>query len=946
MPLTPGTKLGPYEVMAPLGAGGMGEVYRARDARLGRDVALKVLPEHLWEDRSALARFQTEAKAVAALSHPNIMAIFDVGEASGTPYAAAELLDGQTLRATLMHGPLAVRKALEVAEQIAQGLAAAHENGIVHRDIKPENVFLTRDGHVKILDFGLARRTAGLLPGDDTRSLTAPLATGPGVVVGTVAYMSPEQARGASVDHRTDQFSLGITLYEMLAGKRPFVRESGAETLAAIIREEPEPLEAVAPNVPAPLRWLVERLLAKDPSRRYDSTRDLALELRTWSLHVADARMSGSASAAEGTRRGWRRILGPAALGIAVALAGALVAMALMRRATGPASPAVRFEIRLPEGQYLSRSRHSFAVSADGKLIVYSAFTWKKPFEEENDPELFLRPLDSLEARPVPGTEGGIQPVFSPDGQHIAFTVRSESGTFLKRVPVAGGPAATICKCDALFGVAWSPDGSILFASTRGPLQKVPDTGGTPEPATILDIKERELSHRLPHLLPDGRTVVYTALRWTTGARDWKSSQIFVHRLGGNERSLLVDGGSDGRWVPPGNLLFAREGNLFAAPLNVSTLRLGGKPVQILEGVSHSIWTGLSFTETGAAMLDSSGARLLAWVSGSVTPEWQYSLVWFDGSGKETPVDLPKGMFCTGRVSPDGQRLLASYVIPRRQAEVLEFSRGARRNVTFEGNPRWAIWGPGPDRITFASDHEGPVRIYSRRIDAAPEEVETLWKSASYGFAALGSWSRDGKTLAFVVQDEKTGYDIWLLEAGKGARPFAASRFNEAYPDISPDGKWLLYSSNEPGRLEAFVRPLTRDGPPHQVSAGVGGGYEPLWSRDGSAIFYWALAPPPRPARTFTSPSRTDDRRVLFRVRVNAARDSLSFGRPERLFEGDYGWSTPCQGWDVAPDGRFLIKKMPDEADRRIWWTKVLADRILVDIGGLPATLQEAAKKR
>jgi serine/threonine-protein kinase len=519
----------------------------------------------------------------------------------------------------------------------------------------------------------------------------------------------------------------------------------------------------------------------------------------------------------------------------------------------------------------------------------------------------------------------------------VAFTVDPKRTTFewnkalLKRVPVAGGEPATICRCEATFGAAWTPDGSIVFGSMRGPLQKVPDTGGTPEAATTLDAGEAEVSHRLPHLLPDGQTVIYTALRWTFAGMSWNKSRIFSQRLGEKERSLLVEGGSDGRWVPPGNLLFARQGRLLAAPLDPKAMRLEGKQVQILGGVRHSIWTGFAGAETGAAMLDVSGSRVLAWVPGSVSPEMERTLVRVDSSGKETPVDFPKGPILGARVSPDGRRILVFYLYPGRQAELIDVARGARRNVTFEMNPLWAIWGPGPDRITFTSDHEGPPRIYSRKIDADPEKVETLWRGSG-SWITLGSWSRDGRTLAFGTGGEGFAQDIWLFEQGKEPHPFIAGRFQKWQPDISPDGHWLLYTSDEPGRFEVFVRPLNVEGAPRQVS--VGGGSEPLWSHDGSSIYYRG--------QTQGTAGQPQGNQALFRVRVGATGEGLDIGPPEKLFEGDYWYGANDHTWDVSPDGRFVFTKLPDTAGYRAYLEKVLANRIYVDVGGLPALLSEA----
>jgi hypothetical protein len=456
-----------------------------------------------------LARFETEARAVAALSHPNILALFDVGESGGVHYAVTELLQGQTLRVVLAEGPLPVRRALDIAGQMAEALAAAHENGIVHRDVKPENVFLGSDGHVKLLDFGLARYDGSRRDTGDTRSPTVTDLSRPGSVAGTVGYMSPEQAKGQPVDYRSDQFSLGIILYEMLTGKRPFREASAAETLTSIIREEPEPLATVAPGVPGPVCWIVERCLTKEPAGRFESTRDLAKDLATCRAHLSEA---ASRPGVDARHPHLPRI---ALAGLLLALAAAAAFAFLFDRERQRTRPATgRFEIRLPEGFFLEPDRSALALSPDGRLLVFSALTWKKPYEEQGDPQLYLRPLDALESSPIPGTEGGFQPVFSPDGSHIAFVVESEKGTFLRSVPVAGGAVQTVCQCDARFGAAWTSDGSLLFASRDGPLQKVPATGGTPEAATTLDLAAGEVSHRLPHLLPDGRTVTYTALRW------------------------------------------------------------------------------------------------------------------------------------------------------------------------------------------------------------------------------------------------------------------------------------------------------------------------------------------------------------------------------------------------------------------------------------------------
>jgi Tol biopolymer transport system component len=916
--------LGPFEILAPLGAGGMGEVYRARDTRLGRDVAVKVLPDHLAHDPKALARFQSEAEAVAALSHPNILSLFDVGEANDVHYAVTELLEGETLRAFMIRGPAPFKRALEIAHEVAEGLAAAHEKGIVHRDLKPENVFLTKDGHAKVLDFGLAHHETAFRDPNDTHSPTVSALTEAGAVMGTVAYMSPEQAGGRPVDHRSDQFSLGTVLYEMLAGRRPFKGATAAETLTAIIREEPEPLEKLAPRTPAPVRWLVERCLAKDPTERYHSTHDLARELAGCRAHLSETMSEPVGIVAPRARRAGLLLAG-LVLSLATAL-GLTILLARERQRPRPAQ--ARFEIRLPEGYFLEPWRDALALSPDGKLLVFSAFAFKKPYEEPGEPQLFLRPLASVESRPIPGTEGAFQPVFSPDGLHVAFVTESGDARSLKRVPIAGGAVQTVCACDARYGAAWAPDGSILFASQSGPLMRVPAAGGTPEPATRLDLAENEVSHRLPHFLPDGRTVLYTALRWATINKPIEMARIYAGRPGEKERTLLVEGGTDGRWGPPGVLVFAREGKLLAAPLESNVGRLTGASLPLVDGVRHAIRTQLYVLETGAAHVAVAADGLLAWSPGSVTPPRIKTHVWVDTTGKESPFeDWPVPAPAFARISEDGQRVLLSYTYPGMQVDVVDLVRRARRRVTFNVNPGWAIWGPGPDRLTFSSEHEQPMGIYTRRLDAGPEEIETLWKpqggaQATSGQIALGSWSPDGKVLAFTMMSATTAsFDIWLLERGKEPHPFVASRYSEIFPDISPDGRWLLYTSNASGRSEVFATALSGVGGTLQVSAGHA--LEPLWSRDGASVYYWQPV------------EGTPAIRALFRVRVTKAANSLAFGVPDRLFESRTTGGGPARSGDLGPDGRFLATKPMDEACTRAYLDKLLSNRIVVETGGV-----------
>ena len=925
MSLVPGTRLGAYEILSLLGAGGMGEVYRAKDTRLGRDVAVKVLPEDFLEGEESKARFEREARLLAALNHPGIAAIHSFEEIPGSPprhLLVMELVEGESLERKATSGPLPLQESLSYAKQIAEALEAAHERGIVHRDLKPANVMVSAEGRVKLLDFGLAKAFEADPSSPNVShspTLTA-RGTAAGVILGTAAYMSPEQARGKPVDKRSDIWAFGVVLYEMLTGKRLFRGETVSDTLASVLRE-PVDFKQLPAATPRNVRSLLERCLERDPKERL---RDIG-EARVALEHPSSPGLV-AATGIDAPRGLFGRWLPWAIAALAIGAA----AFALLRpKPPSIAVPAARFEFELPAGHYLGTPRHAIALSPDGKRIVFSAATLARSERDFNEPRLFLRAVDSWESTPIAGTEGGRQPVFSPDGRWVAFIVRDGEKRLLKKVLLDGSSPTTLCECDAEFGAAWMADGAIVFASMSGPLRRVAETGGKPEPVTQLDTKGEEVSHRLPHPFPGGR-VVYTALRYTAAASmlRWDLARTYVQRPGSNERSLLIEGGSDARWVSPGILVFAREGVLVAARLASSGESLAGPTTPTLQGFSQSLGTNDFRLETGAAQVAFSGGVAMAFVPGSTWPEIPRTLAWLDQTGRETPIDAPPGYYLFPRTTPDGKRLLLLRNNRGAQVEILDVERGTRRRVTFEGSHAGAAWGPGASEVTFGSDHEGPRRIYVRNVDAPSEEIQKL--STIQGIA--GPWSPDGSRFAY-VNLESGRFVTWILPRGGEAKPLEASRFNVMYPQFSPDGKWLAYGTDESGQFEVYVRPLDGTGAPRQVS--TSGGREAIWSRDGTALYYRLREPPPASLHSMT----------VYRVRVIRTAAGLEFDRPSKLFTHEQGSATPVPGWDVTADGRFLVTSPQKDDENRAYNERAYPRRIRVDLVGLPALLEKAERK-
>jgi serine/threonine-protein kinase len=864
----------------------MGEVYRARDTRLGREVALKVLPEDFSESEEGKARFEREARSLATLNHPNIAAIYSFEEISGRHLLVMELLEGETLREHLARGPVPLRKALDVALQVAEGLAAAHGKGIVHRDVKPENIILTKDGHAKLLDFGLARQEVAPKDPADTRSPTLGALTGKGVVLGTVAYMSPEQARGATVDFRSDQFSLGTVLYEMLTGKRPFVRDSAAQTMAAIIQDEPEPVTTLDPKLPALLGWIVRRCLSKDPEERYSSTRDLAKELQNLRAHLSEAVSTKDVAPGKTDPPGRRvplwALMAVGALAVALAL---LFAIRFVRAGSPPAPPlslSLSFPVDASPDIF---NTNPLALTSDGKTLVYAGM-------KDTRPILFVRRLDRDEIRPIPGTDGAALPFVSPDGLEVGFFAEGK----LKKVALAGGAPITLCDARIPRGGSWGKDGTIVFTpSAMSGLQRIPSSGGEPRPVTTPDAARGE-RHLYPQILPDGEHVLFDLTdRDRTGGAAVVSLRTGVQKI-------VADDAPYARYLPTGHLVFTRPGSLFAVPFSLTRLEVAGPPVPLLT----DLVTNLGFLRTAEYAFSQDGT--LVYVP---TRPLQRTFVWVDRKGAVERIPFPPGGYEEVVLSPDGERLATRAIDKSEKMSLLfgDFARGTLTRSTAEGSFQCLAWAPDGKRVAFGFKPAGGRGLFSvfwQNADgSAPPE--RLTGETRLQMELPTSFSPDGSLALVQVMDyadsgaANTRWDIFVLPLGgeNPLRPFLKTRAKEELARFSPDGRWVAYRSDESGQLEIFVQSFPGPGPKWQIS--TEGGSEPRWSRSGRELFY----------RQDDKINRQNDKLMV--VDVETA-PTFRAGRPRALFEGQfYDFGINC--YDVTADGsRFImIKEDPAE---------------------------------
>jgi serine/threonine protein kinase/Tol biopolymer transport system component len=874
MQLQPGTRLGPYVIVDQAGAGGMGEVYRARDTRLPRAVAIKILPSELAGDPQRRARFEREARTISTLSHPNICTLHDVGRENGVDYLVLELCEGQTLAQRLDRGPLPVEQVLRHGREIAAALSQAHRAGIVHRDLKPSNVMLTKTG-VKLLDFGLAVQRGVESVSADTATLQR-RQTAEGTLVGSVPYMAPEVLSGKEADARSDIFALGMLLYEMLTGQRAFRGESRAAVIAAIVEDDPIPLHQLQPDTPAELEHLVRKCLAKSPEERWESAHDVAEQLQ-W---IAEAPPRPSKPAR------WS-----AAVAIAACVIAAIAAGIVLLRPK-PEERIVRLSIPLSESErggsaeppvFGRNGNPNIAISPDGKRIAYFV-------SRGGMSRLYVRQLDAFESTPIE-TDGGGGPFFSPDGRWIGFT----SARGLKKVAVTGGEAQTLHT--SLLGLGrgavWAPDGSIYFApGTSTGLWKVNGNGGAARELTRPNAAAGETSHRFPDMLPDGKHLLFTIR--TDRIATFDDAKIAVLSLDTGRWNVILEGGTCARYVPTGHILFARAGALYAVPFDAASLTIRGTAQKVVDDVLMSPAMGVAEYATG-------GPGHLAYFTGgllTIRPD----LLTVDRGGRVlTTATVPFTVDRAGlSLSPDGRKLALTNLAANNDIWLYDIETGLATRFSFEpGDERSPVFTADGARVIYAA--VAPQRILIRNADGSGNAEELL--RSTYPIAV--SCSPDGSLLAYDDRDPVTGFDVWLLplKGDRTPRPLVKTEFQDVEGVFSPDGRWIAYVSNETGTFQVYVRSPLQDSARWQVSAERG--QQPRWSQDGRELFY-------------------RDGMNFYVVPIAAAGNELRPGKPALLFT-----LAGVTEYAVRKDGMFLMLREPPEPMRQInvvtHWQRELA---------------------
>jgi Tol biopolymer transport system component len=885
-----------YKATVKLGAGGMGEVYRATDSRLGREVALKVLRAEITQDPDGLARFEREARLLAGLQHSNIAVIHGIEEEDGVRALVMELVEGQSLDQRIRQGALPLEEALPLARQVAEALEYAHERAIIHRDLKPANVMVTPDGQVKILDFGLAKALGaepGASPSDTAQTMTVAQSaqTVKGMIMGTAAYMSPEQARGKTVDRRTDVWAFGCVLYEMLAGRRAFAGDTVTDTLATVLQGEPD-WNGLPASTPPALSQLVRRCLDKDSKRRLQAIGEARVMLEELSQVSATGRFVAPTETARllpATSRatGPRRWLVPAAAGAGL-LAGALAGILLGGPRATVAPVPTWLSLDLAPAEKLAERRPrltAFALSPDGRTVAFTGVRSAKA-------ALYLRSLDRAEAVAVAGSDDAQNPFFSPDGRFVGFVVGAE----VKKVSAEGGPVTTLADLAAggrdgsaggdVYGASWAEGDRIVVGRFQDGLFEVASSGGSPRRLTKAGTA---FAHRLPQVLPGG-AVLFTRTRGQAGESD-----VAVLTAQGEER-VLVESAADGRYLPTGHLAFFREGVLEAAPFDLGGLRLSGTASPVFEDVMQAVGSGAAARNSGAAQFAWSGTGTLALARGGAQPLSHARPVFVDRRGQTTELALRDGYYARPRISPDGGRIAVTHTSEGRRDRtriwVVDAARGTMSPLPREGFSA-PVWMPDGQRLVFRG--VSPPGLYRARADGASEPELLL---ATAGNVQPGSVAPDGSVLAYAGPGQ-TGQDIWLLPlAGEPkARPWLQTSANETGPEISPDGRFIAYASDVSGRYEVYVQPFPGpEGARHQVS--LAGGQAPRWSRDGRELFFMTDV---RPRRLLAA-----------EVRSGAG---FSTGAPREVLPAGIEPPAAAGGYDVSTDGRFILLRDEEAPD-------------------------------
>ncbi len=880
--ISPNTTLAQYTIVSKIGEGGMGQVWHAHDPKLGRDVAIKVLPASLSENEDRLRRFEQEAQAAGALNHPNILVIYHIGTHDGAPYIVSELLEGEELRDRLDQGQIPLRKVIDYAQQIVSGVCAAHEKGIVHRDLKPENLFITNDDRVKILDFGIAKLSTPQSTNPDiSEDATRKVLTNPGMVMGTVGYMSPEQVRGQTADHRSDIFSFGAILHEMITGRRAFKRETMAETMTAILKEEPQELSASNPNINPSLERIVNRCLEKKPERRFQSTADLGFALESLAAPTSSAggglTTAAAVAVAETKRSVWRERLPwiAAALFLLSFLAALPFAIKYFRQPNSPQPVAATFFISPPEK---STGFNQSAISPDGRNLAFNTVI-------DGQTQIWVRPLGSLTAKRLPGTDGSNGFMFwSPDSRSIAFITAGK----LKKIDLADGIVQEVCDVPTDRrgnGGSWNRDGTIIFFVGAGGISRVPaSSGSTPTPIPGFE-KSEEVLKRWPQFLPDGKHFLYLA---TTASKN--SSEVMMGSIDSSESKRLLPSTSNALYAPSlngeGHILFSRDGALLAQRFDADKLVLIGEPFRVADQVrvNFNSRAYLSVSDNGTLVFDPSSDLE------------NRQLTWFDRSGKQLETVGPVGSYLFARLSPDQKRIAISRRDPSGgvfDIYVYDIARGTSSRLTTSSSDVESLaWSSDGNYIAWSSRQVTRSEMY-KKLASGAGEVETIAQSNNPIF--VNDWSRDGKFILYTDADPTTNLNLWVLPLEGDRKPYVyfQTPFEDERGRFSPDGRFVAYRSRESQINEIYVQTFPASS--LKLSISTNGGQNPVWAPNGKELFF--IAPDGK----------------LMSVEIGSG-SSFEPGKPKALFDLVAARTAQGTSYDVSADGQriLFISRMAD----------------------------------